>query len=84
MKNGGWQTQKRKLCDGSKWADGCEVNGQVDKQLINKAFGLLIVCLIYCAVFLRCFESEGAFLSIPSPALFHLVISGAAHYLSSA
>lgn len=30
--------------DSSKWADECEVNGQVDKQLIDKAFGLLTDC----------------------------------------
>lgn len=42
------ETQKHKLHNSS---DGFEVNGQVDKQLIDKAFGLLIVSLIYCWVF---------------------------------
>lgn len=52
--------------DSSKqWTDECEANGQVDKQLIDKAVGLLIDCLIDCGFLSQFLE----FPIIPLPAL---------------
>lgn len=45
------EERKTENSDSKQWTDECEANGQVDKQLIDKAVGLLIDCLIDCGFF---------------------------------